>query len=123
MFSFCAGIASAIATAPIPIAANRATRSSPFSDGLLLGDHVRVEVVRERRGRGQRQAGDHREDGREGDRRDQREQDRAADRAGTAADDLGQQWRGHVALRLATALPWPVSSSAAAPNPRASVIR
>ncbi len=34
MFSFCAGIASAIATAPMPIAANRATRSSFFSVGF-----------------------------------------------------------------------------------------
>src|SRR3954468_10852727 len=36
MFSFCAGIASAIATAPIPIAANRATRSSLFSVGFVF---------------------------------------------------------------------------------------
>ena len=36
MFSFCAGIASPIATAPMPIAANRATRSSSFSDGFVL---------------------------------------------------------------------------------------
>src|SRR5690349_6517792 len=36
MLSFCAGIASAIDTAPIPTAANRATRSSDFSDGFSL---------------------------------------------------------------------------------------
>ncbi len=91
MFSRWAGIASAIATAPMPNAATRTTIISLALRGLALLDHVGVEVVGHRRGRRQGQPGDDGEDRREGDGGDEREQDRAAERALATADRLGEQ--------------------------------
>ena len=47
--------------------------------GLAVLDHVRVDVVGEGRRRGDRQPGDHREDGRERDGGDDAQQDRPAE--------------------------------------------
>ena len=97
MFSFCAGMASAIAMAPMTNAAMRATLTSSFSRGLAALPHRGVEVVGHRGRRGEGQASDHREDRREGDRGDEGQQDRAACRAVAATNLLGEEWRGQVA--------------------------
>ena len=123
MLSFCAGMANSDRDA-----ADGERRDPGDADLLLLGDlaplpHLRVEVVRDRRRRGQGQAGDHREDRREGDRRDQRQQHGAPGRAGTTADGFGQQRRGEVAAGAAICSFSSPLTSAAAPKPRTSVIR
>ena len=97
MLSFCAGMASRIATRPMPPAAIPGHLELLLLGRLALLPDAVVEVVRDAGARGQRQPGDHREDRRERDRRDHRQQDRAAGGAGSATDGLGQQRRGEVA--------------------------
>ena len=67
------------------------------SVGLVLADHVRPHVVRDRARRRDDEAGDDREDRRERDRRDDREEDVAADGALAAAEELREVRRRQVA--------------------------
>src|SRR5207245_9298556 len=68
----------------------------------VCADDVDVEVVAERARRRQREAGHHREDGRERDSRDKREQELSAGCAEElGADEFGQVRRRQVAVRLA----------------------
>jgi hypothetical protein len=87
MFCFSNRMPRMMATMPRPMVAILETRISLVSRSPALLDHAGVEVVRDGRGAGQRQTGDHRQDGGEGHRRQEAEQHVAADRLGQVHGD------------------------------------
>ena len=91
MFWFLARMPPRIATAPMTTDAMRATRTSWSCVVCAALEDLLVEVVRERRRRGDGEPGDDREDRREGDARDDAEQHRPAEL-------VGEQRGGRVGL-------------------------
>jgi DNA polymerase-3 subunit epsilon len=120
MFCFSKAMPSTTATMPNAMVVMRETLQFGGAVGLALLDHGGVEVVRHRRGAGQRQAGHHRQDGREGHRRDEAQEHVAAHR-------VGQVDGGHVAAAQQRALgirnSGLVSTKVMAPKPMMKVRR
>ena len=91
-------IAMTIAIAPMLDRGDRGRPRPPrCSESLPVADDVRPDVVRDRAGRAEHEAGDDREDRRERDRGDDRQERVAADGAGAAAELLREVRRREVA--------------------------